>query len=89
MSPEDSCGKVLLGVFELQVEMWIFLEEWGYWLANMYINSDFLIELSYLNDLFQKLSELNLQMQGTYTHCPQLPDKVTSFTRELEVDEQC
>ncbi|KAL1268651.1 hypothetical protein QQF64_034014 [Cirrhinus molitorella] len=38
--------------------------------------------------MFLKLNELNLQMQGTNTHLPQLADKITSFTRKLEMWEQ-
>ncbi len=46
------------------------------------------MKLAYLSDMFQKLNELNLQMQGTNTHLPQLADKITSFTRKLEMWEQ-
>ncbi|KAF7644932.1 hypothetical protein LDENG_00213290 [Lucifuga dentata] len=38
--------------------------------------------------MFQKLNKLNLQMQGTKTHFPQLADKITSFTRKLEMWEK-
>lgn len=40
-------------------------------------NNNFLMKLAYLCDMFQKLNEVNLQMQGTNTHFPQLADKIT------------
>lgn len=82
-----SRGKVLSRVFELRDEIRIFLEEEGNELANKFHNNNFLMKLAYLSDMFQKLNELNLQMQGTNTHLP-LADKITSFTRKLEMWEQ-
>ena len=43
------------------------------------------MKLAYLSDMFQNLNELNLQMQGSSPHLPQQADKITSFTRKLEV----
>ena len=83
-----SRGKVLSRVFELRDEIRIFLEEDGNELAHRFNNNNFLMKLAYLSDMFQKLNELNLQMQGSSTHLPQLADKITSFTRKLEMWEQ-
>lgn len=47
------------------------------------------MKLAYLSDMFQKLSELNLQMQGNNTDFPQLADEIILFTRKLEMGEQC
>uniref|UniRef100_A0A8C7WUB4 Zinc finger BED domain-containing protein 5 n=1 Tax=Oryzias sinensis TaxID=183150 RepID=A0A8C7WUB4_9TELE len=82
-----SRGKVLSRVFELQDEIRIFLEEENE-LAHKFNNNKFLMKLLYLSDMFQKLNELNLQMQGSNTHLPHLADKITSFTRKLEMWEQ-
>ncbi len=46
------------------------------------------MKLAYLSDMFLKLSELNLQIQGPNTHLPHLANKITSFTRKLEMWEQ-
>lgn len=46
------------------------------------------MKVAHLSDMFQKLNELNLQMQGINTHLPHLADKITSFTRKLEMWEQ-
>ncbi|XP_059372832.1 zinc finger BED domain-containing protein 5-like [Carassius carassius] len=83
-----SRGKVLSRVFELRDEIRIFLEEEENKLAHKFNNNKFLMKLAYLSDMFQKLNELNLQMQGSNTHLPHLADKITSFTRKLEMWEQ-
>ncbi|KAE8287193.1 Zinc finger BED domain-containing protein 5 Transposon-derived Buster1 transposase-like protein [Larimichthys crocea] len=83
-----SRGKVLSRVFELRDEICIFLEEEENELAHKFNNNKFLMKLAYLSDMFQKLNELNLQMQGSNTHLPHLADKITSFTRKLEMWEQ-
>ncbi|XP_059375528.1 zinc finger BED domain-containing protein 5-like [Carassius carassius] len=83
-----SRGKVLSRVFELRDEIRIFLEEEENELAHKFNNNKFLMKLAYLTDIFQKLNELNLQMQGSNTHLPHLADKITSFTRKLEMWEQ-
>ncbi|XP_063766181.1 zinc finger BED domain-containing protein 5-like [Eleginops maclovinus] len=83
-----SRGKVLSRVFELREEIRIFLEEEGHDLAVNYSDENFLTKVAYLSDMFQKLNELNLQMQGTNTHLPHLADKIKSFSRKLEMWER-
>ncbi|XP_024145995.1 zinc finger BED domain-containing protein 5 [Oryzias melastigma] len=83
-----SRGKVLSRVFELRDEIRIFLEGEENELAPKFNNNKFVMKLAYLSDMFQKLNELNLQMQGSNTHLPHLADKITSFTRKLEMWEQ-
>lgn len=46
------------------------------------------MKVAYLSDMFQKLNELNLHMQGIKTHLPHRADKITSFTRKLGMWEQ-
>ncbi|XP_027132687.1 zinc finger BED domain-containing protein 5-like [Larimichthys crocea] len=48
----------------------------------------FLIKLAYLSDIFSKLNELNLQLQGKDKHLPHLADKINTFTRKLNVWEK-
>ncbi|XP_062336324.1 zinc finger BED domain-containing protein 5-like [Osmerus eperlanus] len=80
-----SCGKVLSRVFELGDEIVIFLKEEGNDLAHKFYCNKFLMKLAYLSDMFLKLNEVNLQLQGANTHIPHLADKITSFTRKLEM----
>ncbi|XP_057706890.1 zinc finger BED domain-containing protein 5 [Corythoichthys intestinalis] len=79
-----SRGKVLSRVFELKEEIRVFLEqEHKYEDAAKFSNDNFLAKLAYLTDIFGKLNELNLQLQGKNKHLPQVTDKISSFTRKL------
>ena len=61
------------------------MKEEGNDLAHKFYCNKFLMKLAYLSDMFLKLNEVNLQLQGTNTHLPHLADKITSFTRKLEM----
>ncbi|KAI4811017.1 hypothetical protein KUCAC02_013944 [Chaenocephalus aceratus] len=50
--------------------------------ASKFNDEHFLMKLAYLSDMFVKLNELNLQLQGNNTH---LPHKIQSFTRKLDM----
>ncbi|CAM4611228.1 unnamed protein product [Leuciscus chuanchicus] len=43
------------------------------------------MKLAYLSDVFGKLNKLNLQLQGRDKRQPHIADKITAFTRKLEV----
>ena len=80
-----SRGKVLTCMFELRAEIRLFLEEERmYEAASKFTDEHFLMKLAYLSDVFGKLNELNLQLQGKDKHLPHLADKITGFTRKLE-----
>lgn len=64
------------------------MEEEGHKLAYKFKNDKFLMKVAYLSDMFQKLNELNLHMQGIKTDLPHRADKITSFTRKLGMWEQ-
>lgn len=64
-----SQGKVLSRVFELRAEIRIFLEEEPMYKA-----------ASKFSDVFGKLNELNLQLQGKDKHLPHLADKINAFS---------
>lgn len=79
-----SRGKVLSRVFELREGIRMFLEqEHKYEVARKFSEENFLMKLAYLSDIFGKLNELNLQLQGKDQHLPQVTDKISSFTRKL------
>ncbi|KAM3861136.1 zinc finger BED domain-containing protein 5-like [Diretmus argenteus] len=80
-----SRGTVLARVIALREEIRIFLEEDGNELASKWIDENFLVKVAYLSDIFEKLNELNLQLQGNNTHLPHLADKIHSFTRKLDM----
>lgn len=81
-----SRGKVLSRVFELRAEILAFLEaERVYDISGKFRDEQFLMKLAYLSDVFGKLNELNLQLQGKDKHLPHLADKITAFIRKLDV----
>ena len=45
----------------------------------------FLTQLAYLCDIFAKLNQLNISLQGKDTHLLQLHDKITAFKRKLQL----
>ncbi|GFW88086.1 protein FAM200A [Trichonephila clavipes] len=60
-----SRGKFLQRVYELRNEITIFLEEEHLPEAEKFRDGLFLMKLSYLVDIFEKLNILNLQLQGS------------------------
>uniref|UniRef100_A0A673YA89 Uncharacterized protein n=1 Tax=Salmo trutta TaxID=8032 RepID=A0A673YA89_SALTR len=76
-----SRGKVLSRVFEHREQIRMFLEqEHKYDITETFSDENFLAKLAYLSDIFGKLNELNLQLQGKDKHLPQVTDKISSFT---------
>lgn len=57
----------------------------NYLFAAKFSDEEFLMKLAYLSDIFGKLNELNLQLQGRDKHLPHLADKICGFTRKLEM----
>lgn len=54
-------------------------------LAVKFKDKQFLMKLAYLSDIFGRLNDVNLQLQGRDKHIPHLADKISSFTRKLDV----
>jgi zinc finger BED domain-containing protein 5/7/8/9 len=80
-----SRGKFLQRVYELRDEIAIFLEEENRSEAEKFRDGLFVMKMSYLVDIFEKLNILNLQLQGANTHMLDTSDKVTAFCRKLEL----
>ena len=59
-----SWGKVLNRVFALRVESAVFLREHQHCHADCFKNSEFILILAYVADIFGALNQLNQQMQG-------------------------
>ena len=78
-----SKGKVPLRVYELRNEIFIFLKEENHALATTFEDKVFLTHLAYLCDIFAKLNQLNISLQGKDAHLLQLHDKTTAFKRKL------
>ncbi|GFU03965.1 zinc finger BED domain-containing protein 5 [Trichonephila clavipes] len=80
-----SRGKFLQRVYELRNEITIFLEEENLPEAEKFRDGLFLMKLSYLVDIFEKLNILNLQLQGSNVHMFYTSDKINAFCRKLEL----
>lgn len=78
-----SRGNVLARVHELRNEFYTYLQSESHNDAQNFINTEFIIKLAYLCDIFQKLNDLNKSLQGNNTHILQLADKITGFQKKL------
>ena len=74
-----SRGKVLNRLFELRNEVCCFLSENASPLAPLFLDNDWLAKLAYLADIFAKLNELNIKLQGRDQTILNLYDKVDGF----------
>ena len=72
-------------MYELRNKIFIFLKEENHALAAVFEDEIFLTQLAYLCDIFEKLNQLNLSLQGKDTHLLQLHDKITAFKRKLQL----
>ena len=61
-----SRGRVLTRLFELHWEVQMFLQDKQFPLSNLDENSKWLSQLAYLSDIFSRLNDLNLGLQGLY-----------------------
>jgi hypothetical protein len=77
-----SHGNVLRGLFQLRGEVHLFLRD-GSSLAKFFEDEEWLCRLANLTDIFQKLNELNLALQGFGNHIFSVQDKITAFYRKL------
>lgn len=78
-----SRGNVLARVYELRNEFYTYLQRESHEDAQNFNNTDFIIKLAYLCDIFNKLNDLNKSLQGNNTHILQLADKITGFQKKL------
>lgn len=79
-----SRGKILLRLFELRSEVRAFFMDHPFDLANRLTQKEWLFRLSYLTDIFSKLNEVNLSLQGKQTTAFTANDKIQAFKRKLE-----
>jgi len=80
-----SKGNVLSRVFELRQELYSYLNGEGYNNSKMFVDSDFVIKLAYLCDIFENFNSLNTSLQGKETHILQLYDKIVAFINKINL----
>ncbi|XP_069083616.1 zinc finger BED domain-containing protein 5-like [Pleurodeles waltl] len=78
-----SLGNSLLRVYELRNEIYSYLHDDEHCFADKFIDADFLIQMAFLSDLFEKLNTPNKSLQGNNTNILQLSDKVSGFKKKV------
>ncbi|XP_078537946.1 zinc finger BED domain-containing protein 5-like [Lissotriton helveticus] len=78
-----SLGNSLLRVYELRNEIYSYLHDDEHCFADKFIDADFLIQMGFLSDLFEKLNVPNKSLQGNNTNILQLSAKVSAFKKKV------
>lgn len=82
-----SRGKVLSRLFELHKEVKIFLQDKNFPLSDVFDDTVWLSQLAYLSDLFSRLNDLNLGLQGLSVNVFDVQDKINTMLKKLELFE--
>ena len=80
-----SRGNVLKCVFELREELFQYLTKENHPSAPMFSDTDFLLKLAYLTDIFEKLNILNSSLQGVDCNIIQHNEKLNSFIKKIDL----
>ena len=80
-----SRAKVIQRVLQLKDEIAIFLDENHNEDSNMFRDDNFIVKLTYLVEIFGKLSVFNKSMQGPQMHLLMQKDKVKAFVKKLNL----
>ena len=80
-----SRAKVIQRVLQLKDEIAIFLDENHNEDSNMFRDDNFIVKLTYLVEIFGKLSVFNKSMQGPQMHLLVQKDKVKAFVKKLNL----
>lgn len=82
-----SRGKVLSRLFELHKEVFVFLQDKNFTLSHLFEDTVWLSELAYLSDIFSRLNELNLGLQGLSVNVFDVQDKISAAVKKMELFE--
>ncbi|XP_071052621.1 zinc finger BED domain-containing protein 5-like [Onthophagus taurus] len=80
-------GRVLTRLFELKEEVFVFLNDndKDKKFTNFLTDEEWLCRLAYLSDIFLKLNELNLSLQGEQLNILVANDKIKAFTKKIDL----
>ena len=78
-----SRGHVFTRLFELREEVEIFLHERKSSLENLLTDEMWKAKLAYLADIFSRLNDLNISLQGNHTNIFTLHNKTDAFKKKL------
>ncbi|XP_034069815.1 zinc finger BED domain-containing protein 5-like [Gymnodraco acuticeps] len=82
-----SRGKVLSRLFELHREVQVFLQDKNFPSSDMFDDTVWLSQLAYLSDIFSRLNDLNLGLQGLSINVFDVQDKINTMLKKLELFE--
>ena len=74
-----SRGHMLSRIFDLRVELEMFLRQKGSNLSELFLDSKFITAIAYLSDIFALLNQLNVGMQGTTVTILEAAEKLQAF----------
>ena len=80
-----SRGKVLNRVFAMRVELALFLREYQHFHADYFENSEFILILAYMADIFDAPNHLNQQMQGGGVNIIEAEENLRAFQIKLQL----
>lgn len=80
-----SRGNMLVQLIELNSEVQIFLMETGFNLCNRFTYEYWLAKLAYLSDIFCRLNDLNLSLQGPTKTSFVVNDKIKAMIKKLHI----
>ena len=78
-TPWLSLENAFARVFDLKQELLTFLQSERHSCAESFQQIDFLLKVSYLCDVFEKLNQLNVSMQENDANVLKLSDKIKAF----------
>ena len=84
-----SRGKVVLRLFELRKELSVFLNTQKFSLSSHLLDLAWLQRLAYLANIFAKLNELNLSLQGKDVTVFKAHDKIRAISRKVQFWHSC
>ena len=79
-----SKGKVLIRLYELRDEIYLFLMDRKNKLAAKFNDPDWIVKLLYLPCIFEKLNGLNLPLQGESMNILRANNKIEAFKKKLQ-----
>ena len=77
-----SRGKILTRLFELRMEVEIFLRDKNHPLSMHFSDVEWVAKLAYLSDIFSYINDLNLSLQGTAINAFHLFNKIDGFKKK-------
>lgn len=80
-----SRGKALTRIFELRHEVLALLLDENHQNSTFFTDSDFLLRLAYMADIFEKINALNKSLQKKDANLMQWNEKVKSFVKKLNL----